>query len=115
LALVRLSSCTPSHGWERTDRHGKAYARRGPAGADDLRIHADDLSRKVEKWSSRVPGVDGGIGLDGLADEPVVLRALNDPSQRTDHAGGQRLLQSKGVAYGDHELPHAQAVRITKR
>src|SRR4030042_473395 len=79
----------------RTGRHGEAHTRRGSTGADDLRVHADNLARQVKQWPPRVPGVDRRIGLNGLTDEPVVLRALNDSAQCTDYTCGT----SSGVGF----------------
>ena len=100
------------HAAHRVRRHGKANARAGPAGANDLRIDADHAALQVEQRPARVTRVDRRVGLDRLTDEPVFLRALDNPPQGADHAHRQRLFQAERVADRHHKLPHAHPVRV---
>ena len=69
---------------------------------------------QVEQRAARVAGVDRRVGLDRLADETVLLGALDDPAQGADHADGEGLFQPKGVADGDHELADAHPIRVAQ-
>jgi hypothetical protein len=60
-----------SHGNRETD------PRRGAARADDCGVDADHPSFEVEERPAGVAGIDGGVGLDNLSDEPPV-RAFDD-------------------------------------
>src|ERR1700721_559376 len=46
------------------DGYGKEHTHIAAGAAVDLRIDADDLAVDVEQRTTRIPGVNGGIGLD---------------------------------------------------
>ena len=82
-----------------------------PAGlGDDGGVDPDHATTGVDQRATAVARVDGGVGLDDLADEHVV-GALNNPTQGAHNAHGQGALEAEGVADGDDELAHPQALR----
>ena len=42
---------------------------------NDRRIHADDLSTRIDQRAAGVPGIEGGVGLDHAVDQSPALGA----------------------------------------
>src|SRR5581483_12349336 len=81
----------------------------GPA--DDGRGDADQLALAVEQRTARVAGVDGRVGLNDAADEPLVLRTQR-AIQAADDARRQRALQAEGIADGEDAHADQQLGRV---
>ena len=87
-AALELSRDAP----QRVDRHGERQAV-----ATALGDHADHPPATVEERAAGVAGVDGGVGLDGVADGRAV-RSGDAPSHGGHHARGEAARQAEGVA-----------------
>ncbi len=92
------------------DRDGEADAGARPARRGDGRVHPDEAARAVEERSSRVPGVDGGVGLDDPLDLPSRHR-LDRPSEGAHDPGRERLVEAERVADGEDLLPDEEILR----
>ena len=79
-------------------------------GQDDRGVHADDLRGGVDEGASGVPGVQRGIGLDDVVDEPARARSKG-PAQRAHHTRGHGVLEPVRVADGDRDLTDAERSR----
>ena len=78
------------------------------------RIHANHASRGIDQWPTRVPRIQRSIGLDNVVNQSPRIRTQR-PTQRAHHARRHRRLKSIGRANRNHDLPHAEALRIAQR
>ena len=62
------------------DREAEALCRH-----DDRGIDSDDVAARVDQRPARVAGVERGVGLDDVVDQPPGLRAQR-PAERADDA-----------------------------
>src|ERR671925_633108 len=60
-----------------------------------------------------VAGVQGGVGLQDVGDQPAGARTQR-ASERADYAGRDRVLKSERAADGDHQLTGFQALGVTE-
>ena len=60
------------------------------------------------------PGIQRGIGLNHLIDQPPGSRSERSP-ERADHAGGDGVMEAVRIANRDHELSGAQRPRVAER
>src|SRR6516164_8087195 len=95
---------------DRVDGHGEPDTRKRPAGAHDHGIDADQTAAAVKQRTTGVSRVDGRIGLNYVFDGAPRHR-LDGAVERADHAGGQRVVQSEGIADGEDFLADFQVVR----
>ena len=58
----------------------------------------------VDQRAAGVAGIERGVGLDDVLDQPPRSRAQR-PAERAHHAGRDRVLEPVGIADRDHELP----------
>ena len=94
------------------DRDGQPEADPGDRGVD-----ADDAAARVGQRPARVAGVERGVGLDDVLDEPArapVARRQRAP-ERADDAGRHRAREAERVADGDDQLADAQPLGVTER
>jgi hypothetical protein len=89
-------------------RYREADALRG---ADDGRVDADDLAARVDKRSPGIAGIERGVGLDHVVDEPPGGAAQRAAEPAHDPRG-RRLLEAHGGAdrNGNLSQPHGAAV-----
>ena len=73
-------------------RDGEADALRG---ADDGGVHADDLAAGVDERAAGVAGIERGVGLEDVVDEPAGSAAQR-AAEAADDAGGDGLLETHG-------------------
>ncbi len=99
------------HPADGVDRGGEADPLRH---RDDRRVHADHLAAGIDERPARVAGVERGVGLDDVVDQPPAVRA-QAAAERAHHAGGDRVLEAVRVADRDRELADAQAARRPER
>ena len=81
------------------DREAEALCRH-----DDRGVDADDVAARVDQRPAGVAGVERGVGLNDVVDQPPGLGAQR-PAERADDARGDRMLKTVGVADGDRHLP----------
>ena len=74
---------------------------------DDGGVDADDFAAGVDERAAGVAGVEGGVGLDDVVDEPAG-GAAEGSAHGADDAGGDGGLEAVGIADGDHELADLQ-------
>src|SRR5690606_27095415 len=86
-------------------RYGEADAGAGATGADDLRVHADQLAQGIEQGAAGVARVDRGIGLDYIADGTIGHRG-DLAAQCAHHAHSHGGIEAEGIAYGDDLAAH---------
>ncbi|MDF3039254.1 MAG: hypothetical protein K0Q71_1960 [Thermomicrobiales bacterium] len=92
------------------DRHREADALRP---LDDGGIDPDHAPAGVNQRSSRVAGVERGVGLDDILDQPATAGAQRAPQRRDDPSRDGRL-EAEGVADGDDELARFESIRIAE-
>jgi hypothetical protein len=85
------------------DRDGEADTLVAAALALDLGVDPDHLAGTVDQRAARVPGVDGSVGLDHVADREAVGR-LDLALERGDDAARHRAVKREGVADRDHGI-----------
>jgi len=63
-----------------------------------------------DQRAARVPGIEGGVGLDDIVHDPHIAAGpgRQGPTQGTHHAGSDAAGQAKGVADRHHQLPDLQ-------
>mmetsp|Transcript_49370 Transcript_49370/g.148690 ORF Transcript_49370/g.148690 Transcript_49370/m.148690 type:complete len:502 (-) Transcript_49370:356-1861(-) len=81
----------------------------GTARRDDGGIHPDQSSPGIQQGSSRIAGIDGGVGLDDPADRRtsssvVVDAALHLAIEGRDDSRCYGSIESEGIADGDETL-----------
>ena len=81
---------------------------------DHRGIHADDFAVRRHQRTAGIAGIERGVGLDDVVDEPAVARAQR-AAERRDHAGGHRRFETERIADGDHELATFEALGIAER
>src|SRR5438094_472227 len=81
---------------DRVDRNREADAGRRPARAEDRGADADEPAAGVEQRAARVSGIDGGVGLDDVADAPPARRAQLAP-ERAHHPRGEGMVEAERV------------------
>src|SRR5437764_12273931 len=64
---------------------------------DDRGIDTDHPALPVDQRPARIAGVECGIGLDDVIDEPAVTGS-GRPADCTDATGRHRLLETQGIA-----------------
>src|SRR5258705_9429924 len=80
---------------------------------DHRGVNPDDLAPRRHERAARVAGVQGGIGLNDVVDEPTRLRAQR-PSERADDPRRHGMLEPVRVPDRDGALPDADAARIAE-
>ena len=98
------------HAPHRVRRHRKADARRGAAGADDLRIHADHASLQIEQRTARVAAIDWRIDLQVI----VVGAGVDIAAERGNDTHGHGAAQSERVADRDYPFTNPGTVGIAE-
>ncbi len=88
-------------------RYGKTDARIGAGAGIYHGVHADQFAVGVEQGPAGIAGVDGGIGLDHIADGNAAV-AFDISAQGTDDAGGDCMVKTERIADGNHLLPYPQ-------
>ena len=101
------------------DRPGRGVDRHGQAEADpgDGRVDPDDPAAPVGERPARVAGVERGVGLDDVLDEPArppVAGGERSP-EGADDAGGHAAGEPERVADRDDELADAEPVGVAER
>src|SRR5690606_14977566 len=81
------------------DRDGKTDAGVGAGGAVNGGVDPDEPAGAVEERPAAVARIDGRVGLDDALDGPLG-DALDLAPQAADDAGGESLIQAKGIADG---------------
>ena len=107
-----LADQQPGHPAPGVDGDGEADPL-GPGG--DGRVDADHPPPGVHQRAPGVAGVERGVGLDHVLDQAPPVGRREGAPQGADHPGGDRRLQPVGVADGDRQLPHPQALRVPQR
>lgn len=83
------------------------------AGSVYRRVDANDVALRVEKRSTTVAWIDGGIGLDHVFEFIAVL-VLDGPPKRADDARRQAAVQAEGITNGKHFLADLNWIGIAK-
>ena len=84
--------------------------------ADPLRVRADGLVDadkapvKIDKGAARIPGIDGGIGLEQILEVDIPL--LEGAVQRGEDARRNGLPKPEGVSDCNHRLAQEQVVHL---
>ncbi len=73
--------------------------------AVDGGVDADQPPGRIEQRAAGVAGVDSGVGLDQVIDGRPAPFAVEGAVERRDDAGGERPVQSEGIADSEHFLP----------
>ena len=89
----------------RVDRHRQTEAETRQGG-----VHADQAGSGVDQGAAGVAGVEGGVGLDHIFDDPTA--GGQGSTERAHHPGGHRAGQSPRVTDGDDQLPHLDLLRV---
>jgi hypothetical protein len=66
-------------------------------------IDADDLAARRHQRAAGIAGIERGIGLDNVVDQPAGARA-QAAAERRDHARRHGGFEAERIADGDHEL-----------
>src|SRR5712672_1630848 len=74
---------------------------------DDCRVYADHGPARVDQRSTGIAGIKCGVGLDDIVDQPSGART-QAPSQGTDDARRDRMLEAKRIADGNGQLADSQ-------
>ena len=85
-------------GFSGIDGDGESDAGALADAGGDHRINADDFAVEVEERASRITGVDGGVGLNGVFDDHAV--GLLHLADGTDDAAGEGSGEPEGIADG---------------
>ena len=101
------------HQFGAIDGHGEPDADIAAVRPQDRGVDADHIAGRIEQRTAAVARIDGRVGLDQAFQRPFVF-AANAAPERTDDAGGQRALQTEGIADGEHLLAHLQRVGIAQ-
>ena len=97
----------------RRDRKAQAdVARSRAARIERRRVDADEPSIEIDQRTTRVAGVDGGVGLDEVL---VACPGHDLASDRRHDPRRHRLPNAKRIPHRHHEVAHAQRSRITQR
>ena len=86
---------------------------------DTLRAHdhrgvdPDDLAMGGHERASRIAGIECGVGLDHVVDQPPRARAQR-PAEGGNYARRDRRFEPKRIADGDHELPALEQLGIAE-
>ena len=66
--------------------------------------------RRVGQCPAGTAGIQGGIGLDDILNDPAVASGpdRDGAAQSADHTRRHRARESQRVPDGDHQLPHLQ-------
>ncbi len=91
--------------------NGEADADVAAAVAEDRGIDADQLAPQVDERTTRVAGVDRGVGLDEIL---VAVRIDAAAPECAHDAGGHGVLQAERVADRQHEVAHLHLVGIAE-
>src|SRR5438045_7346950 len=81
------------------DGNGEADTRGRTSGCVDGRVDPDDFAVGIDERAAGISAIDGGVGLNGLIDESS-LTGLHGAPERADDAGGERALETEGIADG---------------
>lgn len=81
---------------------------------DNGGVDADDLGARTHERPARIAGIERGVRLDDVADQPAVLGAERAPDG-TDDPGGHGRLEAERVADGDGDLARANVLRIAQQ
>ena len=98
------------HGFRGVDRHGEAEIL---GVGNDGGVDAHDGAAGIDQGAAGVAGVEGGIGLDDIVDEPAGLGAESS-ADRGDDACGYGCLESQRVADGDYQLTGFKRCRVAE-
>src|SRR2546425_1256189 len=99
---------------DRVDRNREADPGRRPARAEDRGADADEPAAGVEQRAARVSGIDGGVGLDDVADAPPARRAQLAP-ERAHHPRGEGMVEAERVTDRVDVLADQQRARSAGR
>ncbi len=77
---------------------------------DDRSIDADNFAARVDQRPSGVAGIERGVGLNHIIDQPPIARAQAS-SERADDAGGHGMLVAIRIADRNRDLTHSQRTR----
>ena len=91
------------------DREAQALA-----GQDRRRADAHGGAAVVDERTAGVAGVEGGVRLHDVLDEPSRAGAQR-AAERAHDAGGDRGLEAVRAPEGQHELAHAEPARVAAR
>jgi len=97
---------------DRIHRNGKTDTRVPSRRTDDGRVDPDESPGAVEQRTTRVARVDGGIGLDDIADGHSV-DGIDLATESRDDPHCQGLVEAEGIADGEDALPDQKAIRNT--
>ena len=92
----------------------------GDREADALRAHddggvdADDFAARGDQRPAGIAGIERGIGLDHVVDQPAVARAQR-AAERGDDAGRHGGFEAERIADGDHQLAALELFGIAER
>src|SRR4051812_48825116 len=103
------NDATDDIGW-----YGEADSGIGARRGEDRRCHADQPPGGVQQRSSGIPGVDRCICLNHIGDLAPAAGG-QPPLQRTDDPAGHRLIEAKGIADCEGELPDLEVRRAAER
>src|SRR5206468_8097163 len=92
------------------DRDGETDARVGAGRAVYSGVDADQQAGAIQQRPAGIPRIDRRIGLDHAANRPP-RDGLDLAAKSADDAGGERLVQAKWIADGEHFLAHLQVFR----
>ena len=96
---------------------GTAIPRPWPTiGPDEGGIDPDDLCGTVGESASRVPRVEGGVGLDDVSQQPVPRagRSHQAAAERAYHPCAHGTLEAERVADGNDQLADPQSACIAE-
>src|SRR4029453_13646171 len=82
----------------RSDRETDALRRQ-----DDRGVDADHLAARVDERTSRIAGIERGIGLQHVVEQASRLRS-HRAAERADNARRHRVLESVGIADSNRDL-----------
>ncbi len=93
------------HAHDGIHRHSETDASGRARRAVDGGVDADQPPGRIEQRAAGVAGVDSGVGLDQVIDGRPAPFAVEGAVERRDDAGGERPVQSEGIADSEHFLP----------
>ena len=81
---------------------------------DDRGVDADNLAVRGDQRTAGIAGIERGVGLDHVVDQPARARPQRAPERR-DHAGSHRRFEAERIADGDHQLAALEQLGIAER
>lgn len=77
-------------------------------------VDADDFAGRRHQRSAGIAGVERGIGLNDVVDQPAG-RGAHRAAERRDDAGGDGPFEAERIADGDRDLAAPEALGIAER